>query len=544
MRSGSLTQRSSVGSKRLDEGQPRPATEAPVTRYALLSVSDKTGLVPFARALVDLGFTLLSTGGTGRTLEQAGLPVTPVSEHTGAPEIMNGRVKTLHPRIHGGILGDRERHAEEAREQGIPWIELVAVNLYPFESTVAREGVTTAQVVEQIDIGGPTMVRAAAKNHAHVTVVVDPSDYDRVAQALTSSQELPPLRQELAVKAFRHTARYDGAISAWLAQSTGAEPLASELGLGLSRVQPLRYGENPHQRAAFYADPSPAGRSLARARQIQGKPLSFNNLNDLDGALRTVFEVEQPACAIIKHTNPAGFATAPDLSTAFERALQGDPVSAFGGIVVFNRPVDGATIRTLKLSKTFFEVVAAPGFDALALERLAPRENLRVVELPEDWASSHPPGVDARRVQGGWLLQDWDVGAPFELRVVTERSPTADEARALDFAWRACRGVKSNAIVLGLALTDGARLNGVGAGQMSRVDAVQLAVSKATASTAGNVLASDAFFPFADGLKVAAEAGVSAVIQPGGSVRDAEVIAAANEAGIAMVFTGTRHFRH
>lgn len=515
-----------------------------MTRFALLSVSDKSGLVGLARQLVDLGFTLLSTGGTGRALTAAGLPVTPVSEHTGAPEIMNGRVKTLHPRIHGGILGDRDHHLAEAQEHGIPWIELVVVNLYPFESTVAREGVEVTDAVEQIDIGGPTMVRAAAKNHAHVTVVVDPQDYERVVQALPSGSDLAELRRELAVKAFRHTARYDSAISAWLAERSRAQSLPSELGLGLRRVQSLRYGENPHQRAAFYADPNPAGRSLARAVQLQGKALSFNNLNDLDGALRVVFEVQEPACAIIKHTNPAGFATAADLSSAFERALQGDPVSAFGGIVVFNRPVSGATVRTLKLSKTFFEVVAAPGFDALARERLAPRENLRVIELPADWAESAPPGFDARRVQGGWLLQDWDVGAPMAFETVTRRAPTPDEARALSFAWRACRGVKSNAIVLGLALPDGARLNGVGAGQMSRVDAVRLAVAKATAPTAGNVLASDAFFPFADGLQEAARAGITAVIQPGGSMRDNEVIAAADEAGMAMVFTGIRHFRH
>ncbi|MFT7522049.1 MAG: phosphoribosylaminoimidazolecarboxamide formyltransferase/IMP cyclohydrolase, partial [Kiritimatiellia bacterium] len=444
----------------------------------------------------------------------------------------------------GGILGDRVLHAAEAAQHGIPWIELVAVNLYPFEATVTGADVDVPTAAERIDIGGPTMLRAAAKNHAHVTVVVDPADYDTVVQA-ARSKSLHELRRRLAVKAFRHTARYDSVISDWLAERTeGLDPFGQEVGVGLRKVQGLRYGENPHQAAAFYADWQQTGRSLGRAVQHQGKALSFNNLADLDGALRTVFEYDLPACAIIKHMNPAGAATAVDLSEAFTRALAGDPVSAFGGIVVFNRPVTGAVIRTLKLSKTFFEVVAAPGFDALALERLAPRKNLRVLELPADWAQGLPPGRDARRVQGGWLVQDWDIGAEIGWKVVTKRAPSPVEARALSFAWRSCRGVKSNAIVLAMALEGGTRLNGVGAGQMSRVDSSRLAVSKATASTSGNVMASDAFFPFADGLVVGIEAGVTAVIQPGGSIRDEEVIAAADRAGIAMVFTGHRHFRH
>ena len=515
-----------------------------MTRHALLSVSDKAGIVELGQALVDLGFTLLSTGGTGRTLAEAGIPVTKVSDHTGAPEIMNGRVKTLHPRIHGGILGDRDQHAAEAAEHDIPWIELVVVNLYPFEETVLGGEVSVRDAIERIDIGGPTMVRAAAKNHAHVGVVVDPHDYPRVIVAL-ADDTFEGMRAELAVKAFRHTAYYDSVISDWLAENAaGDSSFAPETGLGVRKIQDLRYGENPHQGAAFYGDWDHRGRSLARAVQLQGKALSFNNLADLDGALRSVFEFDEPACAIIKHQNPAGAATAPDLSEAFSRALEGDPVSAFGGIVVFNRPVTGDVVRTLKLSKTFFEVVAAPGFDALAKERLAPRKNLRVLELPADWAQGRPPGRDAKRVQGGWLFQDWDVGASMGWELATDRAPTADEERALRFAWRACRGVKSNAIVLARTYADGARLNGVGAGQMSRVDSVKLAISKATAPTQGNVLASDAFFPFADGLNAAIEAGVTAVIQPGGSVRDEEVVAAANAAGIAMVFTGTRHFRH
>jgi phosphoribosylaminoimidazolecarboxamide formyltransferase/IMP cyclohydrolase len=513
------------------------------TRFALLSTSDKTGLPDFARALVDAGYTLLSTGGTARTLIEAGLPVTKVSDHTGAPEIFHGRVKTLHPRIHGGILGDRDVHAAEATAQDIEWIDIVAVNLYPFEATI-EGGASLADAVENIDIGGPTMVRASAKNHRYVTIVTDPRDYPRVATAVAAGGTDQALRTELAVKAFQHTARYDAVISDWLGRSADSDPLPAEGALGLRKQQSLRYGENPHQTAAFFADPDPRGRSLARAVQHQGKELSFNNLADLDGALRAVFEYDAPACAIIKHMNPAGMATAPDLPTAFQRALAGDPVSAYGGIVVFNRPVTPDTVRAIKSSKTFFEVLAAPGFDELSLERLSTRAKLRVLELPSDWGASVPPGMDARRVQGGWLLQDWDVNADFDWNVATDRAPTEAEERALRFAWHACRAVKSNAIVLARALDDGCRLNGVGAGQMSRVDSVHLAIRKATMEVPGSVLASDAFFPFADGIQAALGAGVTAVIQPGGSIRDDEVIAAANAAGIAMVLTGRRHFRH
>jgi phosphoribosylaminoimidazolecarboxamide formyltransferase/IMP cyclohydrolase len=512
--------------------------------FALISVSDKTGLVPFVQGLVDAGFTILSTGGTAAALTAAGLPVTKVSTHTGAPEILDGRVKTLHPRIHGGILADGERHADEAAAHGIPLIDVVVVNLYPFEAVTAAGPVDLATAMETVDIGGPTMVRAAAKNHARVTVIVDPADYSRALVALASGGD-PSLRRELAIKAFQHTGRYDAVIAAWLSgQPPGQGSWPQELPLGLRKVQDLRYGENPHQASAFYADAGSTGRSLARARQHQGKELSFNNLADLDGALRAVFEHDEPACVIVKHQNPAGAGVGPDLIAAFERALEGDPVSAFGGVVVFNRPVDGDVVRALKTSKVFFEVLAAPGFDSVALERLAPRENLRVLELPADWAQGVAPGLDARRVQGGWLLQSWDQGASFGWQVATRRAPTPDETRGLQVAWRSCRGVKSNAIVLVRLFSDGARLNGVGAGQMSRVDSVRLAVAKATAPTVGNVLASDAFFPFADGVQVAIEAGITAIIQPGGSVRDEDVIAAADEAGVAMVFTGVRHFRH
>ncbi len=512
-------------------------------RFALLSVSDKTGLPEFGRRLADAGFTILSTGGTARVLTEAGIAVTKVSAHTGAPEIMNGRVKTLHPKIHGGILGDRDRHAAEALAQDIEWIDVVACNLYPFERTVEGD-VDLATAVENIDIGGPTMVRAAAKNHRYVAVVTDPADYDRVASAIEAGALDSTLRTQLAVKAYRHTARYDSVISDWLARNAGDAGLPAEGALGIRKVQDLRYGENPHQSAAFYADVQVSGRSLARAVQHQGKELSFNNLGDLDGALRCVFEYQQPAAAIIKHMNPAGAATGPDISTAFTRALAGDPVSAFGGIVVFNRPVGPQDVRTVRSARTFFEVLAAPGFTGDALERLKGREKLRVLELPADWATSVPPGRDARRVQGGWLLQDWDVGHDMGWRVVTKKQPTADEVRALEFAWLAARNVKSNAIVLARSLDDGCTLNGVGAGQMSRVDSVHVALRKATLQIPGSVLASDAFFPFPDGPKAAIEAGVTAIIQPGGSIRDDEVFAAADEAGVAMVVTGARHFRH
>ncbi len=511
-------------------------------RRALLSVSDKTGLEPFAKALVEAGFELLSTGGTAKRLLDAGLPVTKVSDHTGHPEVMNGRVKTLHPRIHGGILADRSKHVEEALAYDIPLIDVVVVNLYPFEE-VTRGGADRATAIETIDIGGPTMVRAAAKNHDSVTIVVDPSDYERVAAHLDDGVP-EALRRELARKAFRHTARYDAAIADWLSRADADDAFPAETGVGWRKVQDCRYGENPHQRAAFYADTDESGRSLARAHQHQGKELSFNNLADLDGALRAVFDFDAPAAAVIKHMNPCGLATAQDLPAAFEEALAGDPVSAFGGILAFNRPVDGDTVRSIKMSKVFFECLAAPGFDALALERLSTRENLRVLELPADWAQGLPPGRDVRRVQGGWLVQDWDVGAEMGFEVASERAPTEAEERALRFAWAACRHVKSNAIAIARATEHGAALNGVGAGQMSRVDSVKLAVSKATRPVPGCVLASDAFFPFPDGVQVALDAGIRAFIQPGGSIRDQEVLDVVNAAGATMVFTGVRHFRH
>lgn len=512
--------------------------------YALLSASDKSDLDVIGGALASAGYTLLSTGGTARVLRELGLTVVEVSDHTGAPEMMDGRVKTLHPRVHGGILGDRVRHAEEAREQQIPWIDVVVANLYPFEAVTAA-GAGLDEAIEAIDIGGPTMVRAAAKNHRHVVVVVDPGDYGRVAEALATGGIDAALRRELAVKAFRHTARYDAVIAGWLADEAGLSATFPEsLVLGLERIGPLRYGENPHQGAAFYADADRSGRSLARLVQHQGKELSFNNLADLDSAVRIVFEHEGSAAVVVKHMNPCGCATDPDPASAFLAALAGDPVSAYGGIIAFNRPVDEATVAAIRGSRTFFEVLVAPGFTPGALERLASREKLRVISLPGSWGSERPRGRDARRVQGGWLLQDWDLDAPVGWEIATVREPSGAEAHALRFAWATARGIRSNAIAIAQITAGGASLNGVGAGQMSRVDSVRIAVSKATCDPAGGVLASDAFFPFPDGVEVAAEAGIRAIIQPGGSIRDAAVVEAADAAGIAMVFTGTRHFRH
>ena len=513
--------------------------------YALLSVSDKTGVVDLGRGLVELGFTLLSTGGTARALTEAGLPVTKVSDHTGANEVFNGRVKSLHPKIHGGILGRRGTDEAEAQANGIGWIDVVACNLYPFEATVSKPDVTLADAVENIEIGGPSMVRSAAKNHASVAVVVDPTDYAVVLEALKNDTLDDALRGRLAVKAFRHTAAYDSLISTWLGEKHGVEDQA-EGGLPLRRVQSLRYGENPHQRATFYAEPGRGGRSLARIEQVQGKALSFNNLADLDATLRCAFEfTDEPACVIVKHMNPCGVGVHSDgPSKAFELALSGDPVSAFGGIVAFNRPLTGEDIRTIRSARTFFEILAAPGFTDDALERIAGRKNLRVMKLPTDWATSKPEGMDIRRVQGGFLVQDWDNGAAFDWKVVTSRQPSEDEVKALEFAWRVARNVKSNAIVLARAEEGGLVLNGTGAGQMSRVDSVHLAIRKATRPVPGSVLASDAFFPFPDGIQAACEAGVSAIIQPGGSVKDDEVFAAAEAAGITMVTTGVRHFRH
>jgi phosphoribosylaminoimidazolecarboxamide formyltransferase/IMP cyclohydrolase len=511
---------------------------------ALLSVSDKTGIAVFARRLAAKGWRLLSTGGTARALREAGVEVVDVATFTGAAEQMDGRVKTLHPRIHAGILGDREAHAEEAATHGVEWIDLVVVNLYPFEA-ITQRGADFDQAIEHVDIGGPTLLRAAAKNQRHVTVVVDPADYALVADLLDQGAVDDTTRRQLAVKAFRHTSRYDAVVADWFASRTPGPAFPDEITFGLTKIQDVRYGENPHQAAAFYADGERTGRSLARVVQHQGGELSYNNLGDLDGALRAVFEYEAPACVVVKHANPCGAAVADTVEAAFVEALAGDPTSAYGGIVALNRPCDEACATAIKRARILFHVLAAPGFSPNALEKLSTRDNLRVIDLPTDWAKGRPPGRDAKRVQGGFLVQDWDLGALPAWRTVTKRAPTPGEDAAMRFAWSSVRSVKSNAIVLATARQGGTlALNGVGAGQMSRVDAVRLAISKATRPVPGNVLASDAFLPFADGLEVAAAAGVTAVVQPGGSIRDGDVIAAADHAGIAMVFTDVRHFRH
>jgi phosphoribosylaminoimidazolecarboxamide formyltransferase/IMP cyclohydrolase len=519
----------------------------PITR-ALLSVSDKTGLIPFARALREKHVELLSTGGTFRALREAGIDVTEVSAHTGFPEIMDGRVKTLHPRVHGGILGRRDDHAQTMRDHDIPPIDLVVVNLYPFEATVAA-GKPFEECVENIDIGGPAMIRSAAKNHDFVTVVTDAADYETVMAELVLHQGATTLatRRRLAGKAYARTAAYDAAISAWFAQQRG-ETLPERFTLAGAMQQRMRYGENPHQEAALYRDGSTRP-GVATARQLQGKELSYNNLADADAALELVAEFERPAVAIIKHANPCGVAEGVSISAAYDRALACDPVSAFGGIIAVNQELDAETAE--EISKLFAEVIVAPRISEAALKVLSGKKNLRVLatdKLPDP----AEPGLIVKAIAGGFLLQSRDTGrvALNSLKVVTKRAPTNTELSDLIFAFRVAKHVKSNAIVYA---KDGATV-GIGAGQMSRVDSSRIAAWKAgeaasaakleTPLTVGSVVASDAFFPFPDGMLAAADAGATAVIQPGGSMRDGDVIAAADERGLAMVFTGIRHFRH
>jgi phosphoribosylaminoimidazolecarboxamide formyltransferase / IMP cyclohydrolase len=511
---------------------------------ALLSLSDKRGLVPFARGLVDLGFQLLSTGGTLKALTEAGVPARKVSEHTGSPEILGGRVKTLHPRIHGGLLGRPQLPSDrqEMEAQGIPPIALLAVNLYPFRETVAK-GAAEAEVVENIDIGGPAMIRAAAKNAESVTVVVDPDDYESVLAELRASGSTSlTTRRRLQSKAYAHTAAYDSSIAAWMAERDG-EPFPGELALGFRKVQALRYGENPHQRGAWYrlyaAPPVP---SVSFSQVLQGKELSYNNLLDLDAALALALEFpERPAAIIIKHNTPCGVALDEVLERAYRTARAVDEVSAFGGIVALNREVDEPTARAM--AETFLEAVIAPGYSEAARTVLAGKKNLRLLDAGEAWTAGTRPGasMELRSISGGLLMQDRDAVEPSsEWKVVTRRPPTADELSALRFGWRVCKHVKSNAIVFSTA----ERLLAVGGGQTSRVDSVKIAAERGGSALQGSAVASDAFFPFRDGLDALARAGARAVAQPGGSVRDAEVIAAADEHDIAMVFTGVRHFRH
>ncbi len=517
---------------------------------ALLSVSDKTGIVDLARYLVEQGVEILSTGGTEKILKENSIPVLPVESYTGFPEMMDGRVKTLHPKIHGGILSlrDRPEHRQAMEQQGIRPIDLVVVNLYPFEKTVARPEVAFEEAIENIDIGGPSMLRAAAKNFEFVTVVVDPSDYDKLKMELHNHGMTVPRerRFEWAAKVFTHTAAYDGAISNYLTSLSQAvehperEMFPRVLNLQLKKIFEPRYGENPHQRAAYYAEDWHDEPCLGNARQLHGKELSFNNLLDLDGALETVKEFEEAACVIVKHSNPCGVALSKhSIAEALDLALACDPVSAFGGIMAFNRELSLAAAE--KISEGFYECIIAPDYEPEALALLKQKKNIRLLKtLPI--RRYEISGWDMKKVVGGYLIQERDTQlvAAADSKVVTRRAPTAEELRALDFAWRVVKHVKSNAIVYAREH----KTVGIGAGQMSRVDSAQLGVNKAGGSVRGCVMASDAFFPFRDSVDAAAAAGVTAVIQPGGSIRDAEVIASADEHGIAMVFTGMRHFRH
>jgi phosphoribosylaminoimidazolecarboxamide formyltransferase/IMP cyclohydrolase len=516
----------------------------PNARRALLSVSDKTGIVELARELVALDFALVSTGGTARAIAAAGLAVTEVSALTGFPEIMDGRVKTLHPRVHGALLGRAGTDDAVMREQGIEPIDVLVINLYPFAATIARPDCRYEEAIENIDVGGPAMLRAAAKNHARVAVLVDPADYAGTLAELRSGRVSEETRRRLAAKAFGHTAQYDALVSGWLRRQQGDTSFPQALAPGFSKKQDLRYGENPHQAAAFYADPLAAGASVAAARQLQGKELSYNNIADADTAIECVRQFEDAACVIVKHANPCGVAVAASVREAYLRAYEADTTSAFGGVIAFNRPLDQATAAAI-LERQFVEVIAAPSCDPAAREALAGKQNIRVLETGA-LSGDSPAAPELKSVTGGLLVQSRDDGvidpqAP--LRHVTRRAPDAAELSDLLFAWRVCKFVKSNAIVF----AQGARTVGIGAGQSSRVVSTRIAAMKAAdanLAVAGCVMASDAFFPFRDGLDAAAELGIRAVIQPGGSLRDAEVIAAADERDIAMVFTSIRHFRH
>ncbi len=533
-----------------------PAMSHPPVTRALLSVSDKTGIVELARSLADRGVELISTGGTFAKIAEAGVPVTEIAEHTGFPEMMDGRVKTLHPKVHGGLLAlrDNAEHTGAMAEHGIAPIDLVVVNLYPFEATVAKPGVTREEAIEQIDIGGPSMVRSAAKNHRFVGIVTDPADYDRVLVELAEHDGAltDGFRRELALKAFQRTAAYDAAISTWLFGQEQADgntddvfpETASLIG---TRREVLRYGENPHQRAAIYERADAAPTSLVRAKVLGGKALSYNNYVDLDAALALASEFTEPFACVLKHNNPCGAAQAATLAEAIEQAWAGDPLSAFGSVLGMNRKVDLATARFLTADKRFVECIVAPGFEPDAYEHLTTAakwgKNVRLLETGELGPDSGAHAAHALMpISGGFLVQDADRtrASVEECQVVTEAQPSDEQLESLRFAEVICKHVKSNAIVL----TSGTRVLGVGAGQMSRVDSVQLAISKAGDEVQGSVLASDAFFPFPDGPEAAMDAGIAAILQPGGSVKDKAVIAACDARGVPMVFTGSRHFRH
>ncbi len=523
-------------------------------RRALISVSDKTGIVEFAQALAERGVDILSTGGTARLLAEQGIAVTEVSDYTGFPEMMDGRVKTLHPKVHGGVLGRRGQDDEVMAKHGINPIDMVVVNLYPFAETVAKDGCTLADAVENIDIGGPTMVRSAAKNHKDVTIVVNASDYDRVIAEMDANDKSLTLetRFDLAIAAFEHTAAYDGMIANYfgtMVPSYGENKEGDEeskfprtFNQQFEKKQDMRYGENSHQAAAFYVEANPQEASVSTARQIQGKALSYNNIADTDAALECVKEFNEPACVIVKHANPCGVALGKDILEAYNRAYQTDPTSAFGGIIAFNQELDAETATAI-VERQFVEVIIAPSVSAEAIEVVAAKKNVRLLECGE-WTTK-TTGFDVKRVNGGLLVQDRDQGMVSldDLKVVSKRQPTEEELKDALFCWKVAKYVKSNAIVY----SKGDMTIGVGAGQMSRVYSAKIAGIKAAdegLQVEGCVMASDAFFPFRDGIDAAAEAGIKCVIQPGGSMRDDEVIAAADEHGMAMIFTGMRHFRH
>ena len=536
-------------SERIVTGMEPAEPGAGYVRRALISVSEKTGVVELAAGLAELGVEIVSTGGTARALAEAGIAVRAIEDFTGFPEMMDGRVKTLHPRLYAGLLAVRSdsSHLQAAAEHSIEAVDLVCVNLYPFERTVARGDASDAEIVENIDIGGPTMIRAAAKNHAYAAVLVDPADYTAVLTELRESggRLAMATRERLAGKAYACTARYDAAISGWFARRA-KEDFPAQRAYAYEKAAELRYGENPHQRAAYYAQVGAPTHLLAGVSQLHGKELSFNNLLDLSSARELVEDFSEPACAVVKHNNPCGCALGRDATAAYERAFACDPVSAFGGVIALNRPVDPACARAI--SAQFVEVLLAPGFEPEALELLTQKKNVRLLELP-DWPEP-AAGLEAKPVIGGLLVQDRDEVSETaeQMSVMGRQQPSETEWQDMRFAWQVCRHVRSNAIVIA---REGATI-GIGAGQMSRVDAVRIAIEKAQAGQGeddpdrliGASLASDAFFPFADGPQLAIDAGVSAIIQPGGSVRDEEVVAAVDAGGVAMVATHTRHFRH
>ncbi len=515
-------------------------------RRALISVSDKSGIVEFAGALRELGVELLSTGGTYRLLQDNGLEVTEVSEYTGFPEMMDGRVKTLHPKVHGGILARRGQDDTVMAEHGIEAIDMVVVNLYPFEATVAKPDCSLEDAIENIDIGGPTMVRASAKNHRFVNIVVNASDYGAVLDEMRNNDGATTLatRFDLAIKAYEHTAAYDGAIANHFGRLVpgGSENFARTFNAQFHKVQEMRYGENPHQQAAFYVEAKPSEAGVATAKQLQGKELSYNNVADTDAALECVKNFDEPACVIVKHANPCGVAVAGDIGQAYDLAFATDPESAFGGIIAFNRELDAATAAAI-MERQFVEVIIAPYVSEEAAAAVAEKKNVRLLACGE--LSAQGAALDYKRVNGGLLVQDRDLGmvSADDLKVVTKIQPTEQQLRDLLFAWKVAKYVKSNAIIY----ANNGQTVGVGAGQMSRVNSARIAAIKAEHAgleVKGSVMASDAFFPFRDGIDQAGERGIAAVIQPGGSIRDEEVIAAADEHGMAMVFTGMRHFRH